>query len=267
MYCKALDKEFDNKAQMFSELKASKSVLIDKKKSEVKKKDNSLIHRLSNPAKGIAEKEGFVYPVISNTNYLDSHDDVHLNGSMTKTINEQSNKVYYLADHKLEVNNIIATPKNVNILLKTVNWADLLKSYEGQTQLMLFEINKQYLMHDKAIKMIEQKEALQNSIRMQYVTLDMAINSNDEAYKEEYKVWQEVYPQIANKDKADEAGYFFAVRELKIIKEGSMVLFGSNDATPIDQKEAVNDTSNYNEPSEDTQSINELLTNVKINLK
>jgi ribosomal protein L37E len=38
---------------------------------------------------------------------------------------------------------------------------------------------------------------------------------------------------IANKADADLMGYFWAVTELKIRDEGSMVVKGSNDATPI----------------------------------
>jgi hypothetical protein len=38
---------------------------------------------------------------------------------------------------------------------------------------------------------------------------------------------------IANKQAALDAGYFWAVAQAKIVKEGSAVLFGSNEATPI----------------------------------
>ena len=39
--------------------------------------------------------------------------------------------------------------------------------------------------------------------------------------------------KIVNKEVAIEAGYFFPVKELSIEREGSMVIQGSNDATPI----------------------------------
>jgi hypothetical protein len=110
--------------------------------------------------------------------------------------------------------------------------------------------------------LIEDKEDMQNSIRMQYVKIDLAFN--DEEYEDEYKVWKEVYPQISNKERADELGYFYAVRELKIVNEGSMVLFGSNDATPIKDIEAVNDTSSKQEPSKDTRSVREILQTINV---
>ncbi len=266
MYCKELNKEFESKAKMFAELKANKKMLMLKKKSEVKTKQNSigLINGQSETIKAIPDMEkGFIYPVISNTNFLDSHGDVHLNGSMSKTAMEQTNKVFYLADHKMEVDSIIATPKNVDVMLKTIDWNSLGYDYDGKTEALIYKIDETKIMHEKALKLIRDKEPMQNSIRMQYVNIDLAVNDYDS--EEEYKVWSEVYPKLANKEVADEMGYFWAVRELKLVNEGSMVLFGSNSATPIDtQTEAANSTSN-NEPSKDTQiSVTQMLQKVNV---
>jgi len=262
MYCKALNKNFDNKAQMFAELKANKDLLIRTKKSEIKTKRAPLLRDvIAESTKALTNKEGgFIYPIISNTNYLDSHDDVHLNNSMNKTVSEQQGKVYYVADHKLEVSNIIATPKNVEMILQETDFSEIGVNGGGQTQLLTFKIAKENIMHEKAKQLIEAKEPLQNSIRMRYINIDLAVNDNSEEFKEEYKVWEEVYPKIVNKQQADERGYFFAVRELAIVNEGSMVLFGSNDATPIKE---VGNTSEY-EPPKSTQSINDYLKNVEI---
>ncbi|HPZ10702.1 MAG TPA: hypothetical protein PL110_21610, partial [Candidatus Eremiobacteraeota bacterium] len=60
---------------------------------------------------------------------------------------------------------------------------------------------------------------------------------------------------------ADERGYFWVVKEAKII-EGSAVVMGSNSATPtLENKEfeAVEDTSN-DEPLENTQKAEEIPT-------
>lgn len=268
MYCEELNKSFENKHQMFAELKANKDMLITAKKSQIKTKKNNfgLIDiTKTETIKGLPNVEkGFIYAVISNTNYLDSHKDVHLNGSMTKTVNEQQGKVFYLADHKMEVSSIIASRKNVEMMLMDVDWKDLGRDYEGKTQALVFKIPENKIMLQAAKDLIADKEAMENSIRMGYITLDLAVNSNDDEFKEEYKTWSETYPKLANKEKADESGYFWAVRELKIINEGSMVLFGSNDATPIENKtEAVLNTSR-NEPSKDTQeSVSSILQKIK----
>ena len=266
MYCKELNKEFDSKVQMFAELKANKKMLLLKKKSEVKTKRNDFMLSVdaNNTLKALSGMEkGFIYPIISNTNFMDSHNDVHLNGSMSKTASEQYGKVYYVADHKLEVDSVIATPKNVDMMLKIVDWKELAYDFEGKTEALIFRIAEDKIVHEKALKMIKDKDPVQNSIRMQYVNIDLAINDPEE--EDEYKTWLEVYPKLANKERADEMGYFWAVRELKIINEGSMVLFGSNSATPIESKtEAVDDTSK-DEPSIDTQiTVTEMLQKVKV---
>ena len=64
---------------------------------------------------------------------------------------------------------------------------------------------------------------------MQYVKLALAIN--DEDYETELAVWDKYYDKIANKNVADNTGYFWAVTEAKAI-EGSAVPIGSNQATP-----------------------------------
>jgi len=267
MYCKELNKNFESKAKMFAELKANKDLLIKAKKSEIKCKRNdfNLMPAIDDVAKSVSKvDDNYIYPVISNTNYMDSHNDVHLNGSMTKTATEQNGKVFYLADHEMRVGSIIATPKNVEIGLKEMDWSGLGKSYEGKTQALMFKIPKNKIMLESAKRLIEDKEPMQNSIRMQYLKIDLAINDESEDYKDEYKTWLEVYPKIANKERANDAGYFFAVRELKIVNEGSMVLFGSNDATPIKDNEAVSDTS-IKEPSKDTQmTVTQMLQKINV---
>ena len=248
--CEELNKEFETKQGLFKALKDNKKTLLAKKKAEIKTKRNTSVlgfmDMKDNTVKGIPNMdEDYIYPVISNTNYLDSHQDVHLDKSMTKTAKDQNGKVYYVADHKLEVDSVIATPKNVEVMLVSMTWKELGRNYEGSTEALIFKIAKDKIMHDKFLKMIEEGEDLQNSIRMQYINLEIAINSTDEEYKEEFKVYSEVYPKIANRNEIEDLDYFWAIRELKIFMEGSAVLFGSNDATP---------TKNHNEPSNDTQN-------------
>ena len=257
MYCKELNKEFESKSEMFAELKANKDLLVKQKKSEVKCKRMELAVTELNPAnitKAENQTSTKIYPVISTTNYMDSHNDVHLNGSMTKTATEQNGKVYYVADHELRVNSIIAQPKNVNMYLEKV----------GDNEYLMFEVDKTKIMHRKALELIEDKAPLQNSIRMQYVKIDLAVN--DAEMEEEYKAWTEVYPKILNKERADEKGYFWAVRELKIVNEGSLVLFGSNDQTPVKDSEAVVNDTSKDEPLQDTQiTVTQMLQKIKFN--
>ena len=247
--CLELNKEFATKEEMFAALKANKNLLIANKKAEIKTKSNvgflGFMDAKTNTVKGIPDMDSdYIYPVISNTNYIDNHKDVHLDGSMTRTAKNQNKKVFYLADHKMEHDSVIATPKNVEVMLVELEWKDLGRSYEGKTQALVFKIARTNIMHEKFKQLLDDGVELQNSIRMLYVDLDMAINSEDEGYEDSYKLWTSIYPKIANKEVADECNYFWAIKELKLHLEGSSVLFGSNDATP---------TKNNVDPSKDTQ--------------
>lgn len=88
---------------------------------------------------------------------------------------------------------------------------------------------------------------------MQYVKIHMGMDS-DEKEDIKYKEYFDSHiDQIANKELAIENGYFFGVEEAKIVLEGSMVIRGSNDATPIRQKEIEAALSTSNQPSNDTE--------------
>lgn len=268
IYCKQLNKEFVDKSEMLKYIKDNKSTILAQKKAEIKKKVNTSVvgfmDMSDNTIKAIPNmNDDYIYPVISNTNYLDSHNDVHMNGSMNKTSKEQTNKVYYVADHELKVDSVIAEPKDVEIMLKTLKWSDLGRNYSGDTEAMIFKIRKDNIIHDKFKRMVDKGTPLQNSIRMQYIKVDMALNSDDPDFREEKAIYEEVKNVVANKEALENNDYIiFAVRELKIHLEGSAVLFGSNGITPIQNKEAVNDTSN-NEPSKDTQLV-DFLSKIKI---
>jgi hypothetical protein len=96
-----------------------------------------------------------------------------------------------------------------------------------------------------------------HSVGMRYVKLDLAINSEAEWNKEEKAVWDKYYSLIANKDVADEKGYFWAVTEAKII-EGSAVVMGSNSATPtLNNKQEPSDDTLDNEPPIDGTQTDE----------
>jgi hypothetical protein len=247
--CKELNnKEFSSKEEMFRALKNEAENIISLKKAEIKCADPIAMRPLmkSEATKAMELDEGFIYPVINTTKYLDFHNDVHLDGIWNKSAKEQKGKVYYVADHELKLQSVIAFPKDVEIKLMDVEWKDLGFNYTGKTQALIYKIAKDKLRMKAAIDVVEEKIPMQNSIRMQYVKIDLAVDSTEDEFKEEKKLFDQVVEQIVNKDVAQERGYFWAVSEAKISQEGSMVLFGSNDATPLMQ-------SKDNEPSKDTQ--------------
>ena len=94
----------------------------------------------------------------------------------------------------------------------------------------------------------------QHSVGMYYVKMDLAIN--DKSFEAENIVWNEYIGSIGNKQQAIDQGYFWAVKEAKLI-EISAVLEGSNVLTPtIDAKNNIEpvETTHANEPEQSTQN-------------
>jgi hypothetical protein len=147
-----------------------------------------------------------------------------------------------------------------------MQWSDLGLNLKGDTEALIFNatISKQrnpYMFEQYAKGYVKE-----HSVGMRYVKLELAINSDNKWDVEEKEVWDKYYPEIANKEVADERGYFWAVTEAKIV-EGSAVVKGSNYATPTISIEAVKDTPIITEPLKDTQKeeqqIKELLNKFK----
>lgn len=235
IYSKILNKSFETKEEMLKEIIANKSDLISMKKASYKMSDSIS----TSVTKSVEKSElntstlkigDVVSNVINTTNYMDSHDDVHMKGIWNKSAKEQNGKIYHVVDHEIKIGSVVGYPKDVNIRIEEMAWKELGYNYQGTTQALIFDTT----ITDKTNKDIflayRDNDPIQHSIRMEYVDIQMAID--DPELKEEYKLFKEVLPLIANKDKAESQGYFFVVREAKISREGSSVLLGSNDITP-----------------------------------
>ena len=259
IYCAELDMNFETEKELFSALKTANDLIIAKKKSAIlstveKGLNFSTKDVKKNPftttAKGIEQKEGFIYPIINTIGYLDSHNDLHVNGIWNKSAAEQVGKVHYVADHVIGVQNLIAHKSHVNIMVEDISWTSVGYNYPGTTQALVFEIEEKNLMHEKAQQLLEKNLPVENSVRMQYVNIVLCLDSSakeDEEFRANYNKY---HPLIANKDEFEEIRYFYAVLEAKIVGEGSMVLEGSNSATRTLSTKDI-------EPSTDTQETKE----------
>lgn len=234
--------EFTNKEAMFSELVKNQSKLIDLKKAHIykscEKRQLSFLNLDKANAegqKGFEAKAGFVYPVISTTNYMDSHKDVHFPGCFNKTVKEQQGKVYYALDHELKWQSILAWQKDVRMFTSTLDWGLVGKDYPGQTEAMVFEIDKSKIRNKEVVEAIENKAAdFENSIRMVYYKIMLGVDSENKDFAANKAYYDSKIESIANKDEVAKDGYFWGVEELGIHKEGSLVVAGgSNDATSI----------------------------------
>lgn len=237
IFCKTLNKQFNDKKAMFLELKERKEELFALKKATIKTTDEcahsikgETVIKSDDGTQRALQIGDTVICVINTTNYLDSHDDVHLSGIWDKSAAEQTGKTFHVSDHDLKIGSVVAYPKDVSIEVKQMQWRELGVDADGMTDALLFHTKMTDKTNSDVFKVYRDKDPVQHSIRMQYVKIALAVN--DPEMKEEYALYQAVLPKILNKDKAEEMGYFFAVSEAKIYKEGSTVLFGSNDITP-----------------------------------
>ena len=251
---------YENKADLFKWLKANKDFILQAKKSQIKEADAVMFlqgtdspHVTKSEATPQADPTKLqVKAVINTTNLMDSHDDVHIKGIWNKSLNDRKS-FYLLQEHQMKFDKVISD--KVTATAVDMSWAELGQPYEGKTQALVFDATLDKGLNPFMFEQYQNDRVKNHSVGMQYVKIAMAVNSDDKYFREEKETWDKYYSEIANKELADEKGYFFAVTEAKVI-EGSAVLVGSNRATPTLQiGEPLKNTPESIEPSNDTQKI------------
>lgn len=243
--------KFDNLEDLFEFLVENKAALKAEKKYNVKHSDPLLYSgaNVAIKAGGVNLSDADtiqVKSVINTTNIMDSHNDVHLPKIWNKSLREKKD-FYLLEEHQMSFKTIISD--KVKARVENISFKDLgFSKLKGESQALIFDSE---LKRDRNPFMFEQyaKGHVKNhSVGMQYVSLDLAVNSED--YPEEFETWNKHIDSVANRKDAEKNGFFWAVTEAKII-EGSAVPMGSNHVTPTLTVEAKNED---NGPSSDTQA-------------
>jgi len=253
-------KEFNTKEELFKHLKENKELLIAEKKSVMKMADavsfvnNSENNIQKTTPQELLQKDSIkVKAVINTTNILDSHRDVHISGLWDKSIKERKN-IYHLQEHKMDFSHLIS--KKVNVSTEKTTFKNLGYNLDGETEALIFNSEIEKSQNKFMFEQYSKGNIDNHSVGMNYVKLYLCINSNDDDYKEEKTNWDKYISNVANKEEAENIGYFWAVTEAKLI-EGSAVLIGSNWATPTQEVkfEPSSDTQkqNINEPLNSTQ--------------
>lgn len=242
--------EFTTKKERFKFLIDNKDTLKAQKKAERKEVDCSVVvppvivrDKESTNKEDPASQNGLtkikVVAVINTTNLLDLHKDVHIPGIWKKTLQENRSILHVQEHQSREFEKIIADGEDLKAYVKEYTWTELGYSFEGKTEALVFESTVRKDRNEFMFKQYLNGWVKNHSVGMYYVRLDMAIN--DEDYPNEFEAWQKYYPEIANKEAADEIGYFWYVLEAKLI-EGSAVPLGSNYVTPtLSVEETKND--------------------------
>jgi len=221
-----IDKRFDF-------LASNKDEVLKMKRSIIKIADVFEMPKIGNKAmesQPIIENEvdKLHVKVVANTAlWVDSQLDMLLPDCWKKSITERPELIPHLHDH---IRQIDAKVGEVTAIYgQNFTYTELGINGIGQTQALIFEtdILKEY--NEMVFAQYKDGKINQHSISLQYINLVIAIN--DKKQDKEYQLWNQYLPLAINPAKALETGYFFIVKECRII-ENSCVLFGANEITP-----------------------------------
>lgn len=230
--------KFASKKELIKYLIKNKADLIHMKKSATKFTDPFFIELLEGKATSAVakiinsysqddEENGMIKrTVIGNTyGWMDSHNDVHIPGIFTKTIQENKN-IAHLHDHVFQLDYKVGEPQK--IYEQSMPWRQLGVDKKGNTTCLLMDTEILKVYNPYIFEQYLKKKIKQHSVGMQYVKLFLCVD--DEDYKEEFANWNTYIDYVANEDTAIENGYFWAVTEAKL-REISCVIAGSNSLT------------------------------------
>lgn len=186
-----------------------------------------------------------VAPVINTTNWYDSHGDVHIPGLWKKSISDNKRNGFYLLDtHGRHFQDVIA--EACPAATKTMSWKELSLDIPGTTEALMFTGIIEKARNEYMFDQYEKGYVKNHSVGMRYIKMLTCIDDDD--YPVQKENWDKYIKEVANREEAEESGYFWAVLEAQIV-EGSAVLFGSNGITPnteatlIPSKTQVEDTT------------------------
>lgn len=274
-----LGKEFQSQKELFSFLVENKQRLIAQKKESKKHsdcviscsidKDNGDANKANDPIDVSKIDELKVKIVLNTTNLMDSHMDVHIPGLWAKTLSE-AKFLAHKQEHGKKFIDIISDGNDLKAYTVKMPWPELGEKFEGESEALIFESIIKRSRNEYMFKAYANGWVKNHSVGMGYVKMVMCVNDKD--YGAEFEAWEKYISFVANKERAEEKGYFFAITEAKLY-EGSAVPMGSNWVTPTLENNMktfepspVDTQKTIIEPSkEDTQKemFKYLLTNLK----
>ena len=102
----------------------------------------------------------------------------------------------------------IARKEDVEILIDEIPFSMIGKPYEGDTEALIYKVAKDKIIDEKALSWLKSGSHTEGSVSMQYVKIELAMNSKDEDDEEEYKNYLLNVDKIANKEDFEEIDYF-----------------------------------------------------------
>jgi len=276
------ESKFSTKKELYEFLVKNKQKIIAQKKAEMKYadcvsfepvivRDKSSTEKANNPIDISNLNRLKVVVIVNTTNIMDHHSDVHIPGLWKKSLRENK-MIMHIQEHAMKLEKIISDGKNLKAFTRSFSWAELGVNFEGNTEALVFESTIERRRNEFMLEQYGNAYVKNHSVGMRYVQLVFCIN--DDNFGAEFEAWEKYFPLVANQEAAEEKGFFWAVKEAKVI-EGSAVPLGSNWVTPTLDNNAKSEppegtliepalaTQQKNEPSEDTQKRNYLLNLLK----
>lgn len=272
---KNLVPEFKSKSELFSFLRTNKSKLISQKKTlpvisddlefgYYKSKASKIFGIKATVTDEPVEGELPVEIVANVSGWCDSQMDVMIKDSWKKSITEVSLSgqkiIYHLKDHDYCMDSIIGKDpvlSSMDLDLSMFNITSDIK--KAQALICSSTIMEKY--DEKIYALYEDMQVKQHSIGLQYLQIVLCIDSTEEEDAQEKKNWDKYYPQVINKDKVDNYGFFWAVLEVKIL-EVSAVLYGANILTPVLSSGQPSKEDTGNQPPKSTVSTEDQIKSV-----
>ena len=265
--------EFKTQKELFDFLVENKSVLLAQKKAALKHADAiSFLSPVIDKGEGANKanepftpegNEFKVKVIINTTNLMDSHLDVHIPGLWGKSLKENKD-IMHLQEHAMKFANIISSGADLKTFTKTFSFSELGFDFEGDTEALVFESNIRKDRNEFMFDQYSKGYVKQHSVGMRYVKIVMCINN--ESYGAEFEAWEKYFPMVANKEMAEDKGFFWAVKEAKVV-EGSAVPLGSNFVTPTlenNAKSQPDKSTGEEEPDKSTLNYNEMAKEFKL---
>ena len=273
IFCKDLDRNFETKEKMFSALRENHEKLKEfKKKTVFYSKDKGTSIKRSN-LKGIKESElkqivdtdKYFYIAVNTTKVLDSHLDLHLDNIWNRSAKNQNRKNYLVDSHIFTMSATIAAKEDVEIMVVDIPFSAIGSSLPGMTQALVYRIEKDKILDEKAKTWLEEGKDIEASVKMQYVDIKFAMNSFDPEDREFKACYDQYISIVANKQEYEEEygeiNYFWAVSEAKNIDESSLVLRGSNPETGQIIVGPSNDTQQQDSEKSRLEEVRKYLIN------
>jgi hypothetical protein len=204
--------------------------------------------------------------VVANTsNWIDSQLDMILPDAVNKSLKDKKNNIPHLHDHERSTTAKIG--EVVDIYMDNVNYSELGLQGNGIASVLIFETDVRKDYNENIYNQYKNNGITQHSIGLRYINMVLAMNDVNDP--EHLKNWNEYINQAINKEVALSTGYFWIVKEYKLI-ENSAVLFGANELTPtlrVTQGKSIEYDENYLELIERLKALELKAVNDTLNDK